>query len=254
MLVRIRTPLIILIIMAHALLGITGPAGSAAAPVAQETTCPPTCSLNLPIIATPPVLPFLNEPTSQANIDSLAPVLLWTTAITGTKHYVQVANDPSFIAGTFEFSTTRTLEEPGRELQRSVIRNNLDPSTTYYWRVGVVLPQGINFTDPIAFTTAPMDPARLPTELTLLTPQNNATAPSLMPTFSWVPLPGGDYYRLKLINPDGTTLRTTSPLEEPSYTPDEVIFVSGAVYTWQVKAHNSYGWSEYGTIWSFIAP
>src|SRR5439155_13393984 len=67
----------------------------AAAGPAPAAACSANC-IFLPFISVPAPKPILDAPPDQAHVDSVAPTLTWTPAITGTKYTIQVADEPTF--------------------------------------------------------------------------------------------------------------------------------------------------------------
>jgi hypothetical protein len=227
-----------------------------AAPAQIDCTTVICSTVFLPVISVPAIAATLNDPVGSGQIDSIAPTLTWTPAITGTRYLIDISTTPDFAAGTLPFTTTKNLSAPTQEPQHTVPRNNLKGLTTYYWRVGVRLPEGISYSTTGQFTTAIDDPARYPPAPPLLDPPNNARLTTLTPALTWAAMPGVDSYRVKITNADGTTFRTSSLIEgtKTSYSPSDL--QPRLVYYWQVKMHTAYGWSEYGPTpgWRFRTP
>ncbi|HEY3227890.1 MAG TPA: fibronectin type III domain-containing protein [Roseiflexaceae bacterium] len=251
----------LLIVICLAMVGIGAPRAShpaAAAPAPQRSASPTAdcsagpCVLFLPLVDVAPLAPILNDPLDQAQVDSIAPTLTWTPAITGTKYTIQIASSPDFVSGTVVLSATNILSAPTQALQHSVPRGNLKGVTAYYWRVGVYLPDGIHYSQTAQFTTAADDPARYPPPPPQLAPPNGAKVTTTTPTFVWAALPGADFYRVKIIDRlTGQTVRTSSAIDAPqtSYTPSDPLLLHNRTYQWQVRSHTSYAWSDYGPLW-----
>jgi hypothetical protein len=217
-----------------------------------QAGCTGDCKIMLPLISLPKIAPRLNEPLDQAHVDSIAPTLTWFPATQGTKYIVQVATSTDFISGTVEVSTTKTLSEGATDMQRNVPRSNLKESTTYFWRVGVYLPDGIHYAPTASFTTAVDDPQRRLATPDHLSPPAGAKIATTTPTLIWAAMPGADAYRLRIVlRSTGDTIRTTSVLDAPqtSYTVPAGVLAPLTTYRWQLRAHTSFGWSEYGSFW-----
>ncbi|HEX5692250.1 MAG TPA: hypothetical protein VFX76_19680, partial [Roseiflexaceae bacterium] len=252
-----------LILIALALAAVTTPRGTpiAAAQPAPgapaQLACPEGCTAFLPAILTPSLAPALVQPENQAQVDSIAPTLYWTPAITGTQFLIQVATSSDFVTKTVEVSTTKTLKLTDRTPQFTVPRNNFDPSKLHFWRIGVMLPDGMQFSDTWQFTTAAFDASRLPGPPQLLTPANNSRITTLEPVFTWAAPADADAFRVRVLEADQkTTFKTSSVIELPRTDYSPTGFQPQIVYYWQVKVHSSYGWGEYGPTpgWRFRTP
>jgi hypothetical protein len=210
-----------------------------------QASCPSSCEIFLPSISVPAIAPALISPIGPGQIDSIAPTLTWTPAITGTRYTIQLASTPDFTAGTFAISTTDSFRQPPLTAQSYVPRSNLDGSTTYYWRVGVFLPDGIHYSPTAQFTTAADDPAQLPPNPQLLNPPNNARLTTLTPTLTWAPVPGAVIYRVRLYDPNGDDLQTSTLINAPATSYTVRPLLPKVVYYWRVRVYNGYGWNNY---------
>ena len=251
---RARALWLPLVVLWLALAGVVVPHRSLlmAAQPAQTGCAPDTCRVCLPLLTRAPIAPILLEPSPQATIDSVAPVLRWSPAPTGTVYLLDVATSPDFT--DIVFDSRRTFDTPTQEEQRTVVRDNLAGATTYYWRVGVQLPEGTNYSPVWSFTTAAFDAARLPAPPAQLAPRNGEQVTTLAPVLSWQAVPGADYYRVKMLNANGSRFRETGPIPATRTTYTASGLAPGTTYLWQVRVHTSYGWSDYGGLWSFRTP
>ena len=223
----------------------TAAARAGRAPVTQAE-CTASCTILLPLVSVPPIAPILIEPAYQAQVDSIAPTLTWSPAITGTKYLIQLASTPDFVAGTFEISTTDSFKQVPVTPQHYVPRSNLDGLTTYYWRVGVFLPDGIHYSPTGQFTTAVEDPARLAPTPLLIDPPDGARIGTLTPTMVWAPVAGAVIYRVRLYDPNGQDLQTSSLVAAPTTSYTVRALLPKVVYYWRVRVYNGYGWNDYG--------
>jgi hypothetical protein len=241
-----------LILLSLALAGTVAPRGTptaAARPVFAPLTqadCTGGCKIHLPVISVPRIAPILLEPTYKQQVDSIAPTLTWSPAVTGTKYLIQLASTRDFVAGTLEISTTDTFRQVPVTQQRYVPRSNLHGSTTYYWRVGVLLDGIYSFSPTGEFTTAAEDPARLPPTPQLIDPPNGARIATLTPTLAWTAVPGAAIYRVRLYDPNGEDLQTGSLVDAPTTTYTARQLLPKVVYYWRVRVYNGYGWNDYG--------
>jgi hypothetical protein len=229
------------------------------APIAPaQDVCPlGGCNVFLPSIVTPSTAPLLLQPADQQQVDSIAPTLYWTPPVTGTQFLVQAGTSPDFLAKTVEISVTKTVKLSVRDTQFTVPRSNFEPLKVYYWRVGVMLPEGMVFSPIAQFTTAAYDATRLPPPPQLLSPANGARLATMEPVMQWAAPADADAYRVKVLLADAkTTFKSSSVIEMPTTEYSPTGFESKVVYYWQVKVHSSYGWGEYGPSpgWRFRTP
>jgi hypothetical protein len=92
----------------------------------------------------------------------------------------------------------------------------------------------------------------LPSTLTppaLISPSNNSVLNSGNITFTWSPVYGADLYRIQIMK-DGAIIQAIDTITTNSYTIVGVDLQSG-LYSWQVGAHNSAGWSTWSTPFYF---
>jgi hypothetical protein len=137
-------------------------------------------------------------------------------------------------------------------MQRNIPRNNLNGQTTYFWRVGVYLPDGIHYSPTAQFTTTVDDPQRRLATPEHLSPPAGAKLRTTTPTLIWAAMPGADAYRLRIVlRSTGETVRSTSVLDAPqtSYTVPAGLLARFTTYRWQLRVHTSFGWSDYGSFW-----
>jgi len=241
-----------LLLLALALIGATMPRHTQIA--AAQTSCPTGgCKIYLSLALVAPIEPVLVEPLGPGQIDSLTPTLKWYPATVGTDYVIQLNQDPTFVdPKTDPVSTTRTLDLSDRSLQRNVARNNLKSATTYYWRVGLVLSDGsITFTPVVQFTTAVDDPSRHPVMGPYLDPPFGARVTTLTPTLSWAPVPGADFYGVRIVEQNtGKTIFTSNATQLPATATSlkvrSNLLQPQSKYNWAVRVHSSYGWGDYG--------
>lgn len=223
------------------------PDGRAQAPAA-------TSAIYLPLV-TSPVVPSLVAPTDQAQVISLAPLLTWDTPITGT-YQIQIAADPTFaVPSTFALSETKTLHQGETGSQTTLITSNLASKTTFYWRIGRRSAAGDYRYATRSFTTPAKDSARLPSQVALIAPANQAVLSGTSVTLQWQPALGAIYYRVRTNLASGALFNPGSKdPAAPSSSLEVTGLQPGASYTWKVKALNAYGWGEYSPINSFSVP
>jgi hypothetical protein len=206
------------------------------------------CKLYLPLMAVALPIPQLVAPPNNAQLDTIAPILSWTPLITGT-YRIQASTDTSF--ATTAISATTALGD--LQTAQHVMDGNLNPLTTYVWRVGVLFQGSYRFSSIWQFTTPAKNTALLPPHPQLLAPANRSHLPAGEVALSWQAIPNSLYYRVRVYNPDAS-LFTSAIIAAPATSYHIAGLAAGTTYTWKVKALNQYGWGTYPTAWSFTTP
>jgi hypothetical protein len=210
------------------------------------------CHVYLPLVARPLPIPQLDEPADGAQVVSLAPLISWTPAITGT-YKIEVSVDPAFPPPpTTEVSATASITD--FQPQTHVMGSNLKfGSKIYYWRVGVLFAGSYLFSPIRTFTTPPLDSTPLPPAPTLLAPANRSKLAADSADLQWQAVPGALYYRVRVFAPASAPFDSAIvPATVQSY--HVARLAPGVTYTWKVKTLDQHGWSGYGATWSFTAP
>ncbi|MFL5801360.1 MAG: fibronectin type III domain-containing protein [Roseiflexaceae bacterium] len=207
------------------------------------------CSVFLPLIQGPPLVPQLNEPADGAQIVSRAPLLTWTPTLSST-YQVQVSTEPTF--ATTEVNSVNPWFDPLPALAVHITGSNLAVATTYYWRVGIRYAGSYHYTPVRTFRTPASSPA-LPPPPALAAPANGATLPTREVTLGWQAVPGALYYRVRVFSPDSTVFDSKVV---PATTLSHYVagLVPGTTYTWRVRTLDQYGWGPFSDPWSFTAP
>lgn len=226
-----------------------------------QSSCPNSAyCVFIPAVFQRPSGPQLIYPAANEALTIIAPVLKWATPVIG-RYRVQVSEDPTFNPSVIplDLDTTLRVRDPNQQEATRIVNSNVDARKTYYWRVGLEEPLdsgNYNFSPVQSFTTPQRkDSAQLPPIPTLRSPGNNASLRFTTTdiTVSWNPVPGATYYRINLELADATGTRVDSELVPASQT--SVTFPGvgkrGTNYTWEVKAANSYGWSEFSAPFRF---
>jgi hypothetical protein len=218
---------------------------------AAQANCTITpCVVLLPLAWVAPVEPLLNEPADGALIESLAPIFTWTPTISST-YQIRVSADPSF--ATTEVSDEELWPDPLPALAFHITGSNLEPATTYYWRIGVVYRGSYRFAPVRTFRTPAVRPPEAPPPA-LAAPPNGATLPTPDVTLSWQSVPGALFYRVQVRAPGPISFDSEIvPASTLSYRVQRPL-TPGTTYTWRVRTLDRYGWGDFGGSWSFTAP
>ena len=120
--------------------------------------------------------PVLSDPPDNAIWVPETLTLTWSTPTGATRYYVQVSTDTGFSTVTIN-DLTDSASFP--------IDSPLTQSTTYYWRVSVLKPQGLSgWSETQEFTTVDSLPAPA-----LLYPADSAVGVSLTDSLKWDSIP-----------------------------------------------------------------
>lgn len=119
---------------------------------------------------------------------------------------------------------------------------------TYQWRI-----KAINGGGSTVYTTRTLT-IDTTSNLSLIT--LNPIAPiglltgSKVITFSWTPQPSADFYEINILNNLGTSVFTQNNISSASFT-YTFTTTTDLKYSWQVKAHNSFSFSQYNSASTF---
>lgn len=183
--------------------------------------------------------PILKTPSDNA-VDVSIPATLEWEAINGVIGYnLQVSTDSLFSTLIFN---------QGELVDNSQQIEGLNYLTKYYWRVRATNSYGTsNWSTVWSFTTTGTAPA-VPT---LSTPANNATGQAVNPTLTWSTSSGATSYTLQVSTNSSFTsfVYNQSGLTNPSQQLSGLSYLTQ--YYWRVSATNSYGTSNFSSVWNF---
>jgi large repetitive protein len=197
--------------------------------------------------ANPPSNPKLRSPANNALTTNYVPKLTWSQSSlpSGTvfkEYQLQVARDKGFTDLAFErFLTDRTA--PSYVVQSG----ELQPNTTYYWRVRASNTIGhlSNWSKPFTLRAA-----LLPASLT--EPAEGVTALTPRPPFKWSAVDGSDSYTIQIsVKSNFSTLFLSAKPVETAYTPAKSLPQNRTIY-WRVRANGVNGPSTW-TMGSFMS-
>jgi len=222
-------------------LAVGAPRSAQPAPAA----CPAEgCRLYLPVLEYQ-VAPILLTPASGEQLTTLAPPLVWRPAI-GGQHKIQVSIDPAFSASASKaVNSTRQVKLPLPRSIHTQMTSNLQFGTTYFWRVGVVLPQGEVYSPVQSFTTPAEGAIQLPGLVTVVSPQNNAGLTGHRVLLNWVAIPGAQLYRIRMFDAAGNQFSPGTVQVAGDKTTFWVENVPSGTYTWKIKVYTATGWGPY---------
>jgi tripartite motif-containing protein 71 len=210
-----------------------------------------TGSTSIPAFSVKCATTILLSPADGTQLDSLLPVdLSWSPVSGATKYTLILSTSPTFA------NTLKSVSQAGTSYAFSGLANG----ATYFWRVKVAAPSAGDWSVGWKFT-APIPPAAP----TLLTPKNLAVisavpSTNLHPLFTWkaatVPTNGKpvEHYHLQIARKntfDNLDLDEYTRDVSPTYTP---LFdlLPNQVYYWRVRAFNtSGGYSKWSSVFSF---
>ena len=200
-----------------------------------------SCKFSDPMI--PEVIlpaPTLLSPANNTIDISTSPTLTWNATTDLASYTLQVSTDSLFSSFIYNQNGLTTTSQQISGL------NNL---TTYYWRVSATNNNVTSaWSTPIwSFTTtgsAPSDPV-------LSLPANNTTGISTYPLLAWNTSSGATSYTLQVSN---NSSFSSFVYNQNGLTTTNAIVIGlsySTAYFWRVNATNSYGTSNWSTVWSF---
>lgn len=233
------------------LLSVASVAGAPRAAQLADIACPNgTCTAYMPLISYE-VLPIYLSPPNNAQLASYAPILSWRPALAGL-HKIQVSTDATFSpVAPLVLDTTKQAKLPLPAQLDTIISANLKPGTTYYWRVGVVLPEGETYSVAQSFATPAAGAVALPGLVQLVSPKNKAILKGSEALLQWQPYGGALLYRIKVYDAAGNEFEPGSTQLAATQTSFLVKGLQRGTYTWKMKVYTETGWGEYSPIFTF---
>lgn len=161
-------------------------------------------------------------------------------------------------AGSYEWQvndgagmSTPLLE--GTTSASTVRLNQLEPNTTYYWRVRAVTPVPSPWSEKRSFTTALGGAVTVPE---LITPAPGAVDLGLKPIFQWHPVSGAGTYDLMLAADSGFTVPILNQADIAGNAwQSETPLEAGKTYYWKVRAISATTNSAWSAVSGFaVAP
>jgi hypothetical protein len=166
-------------------------------------------------------------------------VTFWWEELEGAEKYNLQIVKPSF-SSVIQLITDTTVTS-------NKFTKVLTPGA-YQWRI-----KAINAGGSTVYTTRTLiiDTTSNLSFITLnpVTPIGLLTASKVV-TFSWTPHPAANYYELNILNSSGASVFTENNINTSSFT-HTFTTTTDLKYSWQVKAHNSFSFSQYNTASTF---
>jgi hypothetical protein len=216
------------------------------APAAAQGCLSGPCSIFLPVVSYD-ITASLLSPFQEQQITTVAPTLSWRPRALGV-HKIQLTADPSFNSATLALDTTKTVRSPVPDQIDTLLTFNLEPLTNYYWRIGVPTPSGYIYPVVQSFFTPAAEALSLPPPPALITPPNNVRLSATTIKFTWQPIPGALYYRVRVYYPNGDRFFS----DEVAGTSVEIGgLTKGTTFHWRVRAENGSGWGDYSPDYFF---
>jgi len=252
---KVLVPVVLLAVIA--LLGLTLTPSSPKA--FAQSNCPSgQFCVFIPSVFQRPNGPQLLSPTQGEALTILAPVFKWTTPIPG-RYRIQVSEEATFNSALvpLDLDTTVRVRDATQQQAQRIANSNVDARKTYYWRVGIEEPLDSGnyaFSSTQSFTTPQRKDSTLVAAVpTLRTPANGVSLrfTTTDVTLVWDPVPGAIAYRVKLDIGDGTRVDSELVTNGTNSVTFVGVGAKGTNYLWEVKAANSYGWSDFSAPFRF---
>ena len=185
--------------------------------------------------------PTLLSPPNNATGVSTTPLLDWTDVSGATSYRVQVIQgiNPELDHGNLPTSQYQVLPSEA-----------LAPITSYYWRAAAISGSDTAWSGYFTFETNIAPPP--PPNLTL--PEDNATGVSTTPTFVWESSSGATTYQIQVAlssNFNNPSIDVGGLVSTQYVVPQNQQLANGTGYFWRVRAHNTAGFSNWSTVFSF---
>jgi len=190
--------------------------------------------------------PKLSYPTNNSMITTLTPELEWLAHLTAESYQLQISTSlNNFVANIILDNDELTTNSytPANDL--------LDLNQPYYWRVRIeVNGEYTNWSDIWKFTVVP-EP-----EVTLISPVNNATNISIIPTLDWEELAAASYFTVQVSTSlsqfESNLVVDQTNITNDEYQVPEMALLRGTAYYWRARAHLSGGdVTDWTDIWKF---
>lgn len=192
-------------------------------------------------------LPTLIAPQNSAVLDTLIPLFQW-----------DMGSQPTNTSACLAFSTSPNptgcqASGFGSSGPKQVVAwYNLQPNTTYYWRVAAVYDYNYSnkyWSEQWSFTTGPIGGTILPPP-TLISPANSSSISPNNILFEWSPVVGAVEYSISLHDKDLGRYygfdSYTAQLDLSWYPLNPLTH-----YEWYVEARNDYAWGPSSATWQF---
>lgn len=196
--------------------------------------------LHVPPAPPPPPLPTLVAPANGAALNTLIPTFEWRMPPAGEDEVLSfcLSFSPDPADTGCQYGGGYHEED---ELQ---VWSNLEPATTYYWRIGIVEDgdyDNIRFSETWQFTTG-SGGVILPPPV-LLSPADGVSISLSDAIFEWSAVAGSVEYQLLTCEYFGGCYIWFTPGTALDLSLEDYAFVSGDYY-WLVAARNDYAWGE----------
>jgi len=187
----------------------------------------------------PPNPPTLSSPIDGSIEVSLLPTLYWNVSTSATSYTLQISTNSSFTSYVFNQSgITNTNQQI----------SGLSNFTKYYWRVNAEKNNSVSgWSNTWSFTTI----GTIPQKPILSSPSNASIGVSTSPTFIWDSSIGATSYTLQVSTSSSFTSFVYNQSGLTSTNQQVAGLPNSTQYYWRVNATNSYGTSDWSTVWPF---
>jgi hypothetical protein len=180
-------------------------------------------------------------PSPSSTISPIEASFAWAPVSNATSFRLQISKSSDFSTNVITLDNLAYL---------SFLRNQLDPSTTYYWRVRASNDFGSGpYSSISTFKTSALNV--VPGMPILLNPSNNTTGIAIKPELSWSRVPNSTGYRLQIstVSSFSSLVTDQSNLSGTTFTPSNL--KENTLYFWRVRAFNETGTGGYSQVGSF---
>jgi hypothetical protein len=186
-----------------------------------------------------PGIPQLLAPTNNFQ-NAKTPLLLDWTAIQGATSYsMQVSTDPNF--------DTVDITSDGQAATEFQL-TNLQPQTTYYWRIRARNTAGFgDWSEVRSFTTV----VQVPDQVLLVSPLTQSINTPIPVLLRWNPSTRSEGYRVQLSNIPDLDVAVLADINVTNTFFSVTTLNKGQTYYWRVAAYNSGGQGAWSQVRSF---